>query len=185
MDCWKFSLPALALGVTLICGCGGGGEYREFGDEDDVTNTTADDHHHHHHDLGPNGGHLVELGEEEYHAEVAFDATDRVLTVYLLGPDAKTAAPIAAEAVTFALEGGDEAQTITLAASPLETDGENLASRFASEAGAVPETVKDAEDLRGSVTVVIDGTSLTGEVSHDHHGHDHHEHGDEHDHHDH
>lgn len=185
MDCWKCSLPVLALGLTLLCGCGGKEEYREFSDADNVTNTAGHDHHHHHHDLGPNGGHLVELGDEQYHAEVLFDASDRSLTVYLLGPDAETAAPVAVEEITFTLDGGDAPQTITLTASPVETDGENLASRFASEAGAVPETVRDAEDLHGSITAVIEGTSLTGAISHDHHGHDHHEHDDAHDHHDH
>ncbi|MFG0336236.1 MAG: hypothetical protein ACF8TS_22995 [Maioricimonas sp. JB049] len=186
MDCWKPSLSAVALGVALLCGCGGGEEYREFGETDDVTNTApADDHHHHHHDLGPNGGHLVELGDEQYHAEVVLDASERILTVYLLGPDAKSPAPIAAEELTFNLDAGDKPQTITLVAIPVEADGENMASRFVSEADALPESVQDAEDLHGSVAVMIDGTSLTGKVSHDHHGHDHHEHGDEHDHHDH
>ncbi|QDU36480.1 hypothetical protein Mal4_07660 [Maioricimonas rarisocia] len=184
MDNWKLSLPAATLCVAMICGCGGGEEYREFGDADDVTNTApADDHHHH--DLGPNGGHLVELGDEQYHAEVVLDAFKRILTVYILGPDAKSPAPIAAEEITFTLEAGDEPQAITLTAMPVESDGPGQASRFASDADAVPESVEDAEDLHGSVAVTIDGTSLTGEVSHDHHGHDHHEHGDEHDHHDH
>ena len=64
---------ALALGVALslcVSGCEPAQEQaRPFNPGDDVVNTAPPEHAHVH---GPNGGHIVELGEEEFHAEVVF-----------------------------------------------------------------------------------------------------------------
>ena len=101
MDACKLAMTCVAV-CCLFWGCSGGDDYREFTPTDDVTNTTPHDDHAH--ALGPNGGHLIELGEEEYHAEVVMDEAARTLTVYLLGGDAKTAQPTAEPTVTLNLE---------------------------------------------------------------------------------
>jgi len=48
---------------------------------------------HEHGDAGPHGGHLVELGEEEYHAEVVLDVKSKAVSVYILSSDPQKAAP--------------------------------------------------------------------------------------------
>jgi hypothetical protein len=160
----------------LCCGCPSNEEYREFDEGDDVTNVTPVEEHAHEH--GPHGGHIIELGEEEYHAEVVVDEA-RKLTVYLLGPDAATAAPIAAESIAFELGDLDAPTVLTLNAVPLEGEPEGQSSRFEAAADALPESVHDIEELHGAVVVDVGGLSYVGALSHDHdHGHDHdHDHG--------
>jgi len=164
------------VGVScLVWGCSVGDDYREFTPTDDVTNTTPPEVHEH--ASGPNGGHLIELGEEEYHAEVVMDEAAHTLTVYLLGSDAKTAQPIADSAVTLNLDVAGATTEFTLSAASSEGDPEGQASRFQLSEG-LPETIHDAEDLHGSVSVSINGQAYTGAIEHDHdHGHDHDDHG--------
>ena len=44
----------------------------------------------HRHEKGPHKGSLVELGDEEYHAEIVHDEKEQIVTIYLLGSDAQT-----------------------------------------------------------------------------------------------
>src|SRR5438094_7539918 len=50
------------------------------------------EHEHQHH--GPHNGHLMEIGDEEYHAEWTHDESGKV-TFYILDADAKTEVPSA------------------------------------------------------------------------------------------
>src|SRR5262245_26245574 len=69
----------------------------------------AHDHEHHHH--GPHNGHMMELGQEEYHAEWTHDESGKV-TFYILDSDAKKEVPIAAEEITIDVKIGDRAPKI-------------------------------------------------------------------------
>jgi hypothetical protein len=60
-----------------------------------------DDHAHDHGDEGPHGGHIIELGTEEHHAELTHDDQEHRVGVYFLGDDAKTPKPIDAKSVTI------------------------------------------------------------------------------------
>ena len=87
--------PRLVFGVALSL-CFVGCETNEpaartFDDKkDNVSNTAPPEHAHVH---GPNGGHIIELGQEEFHAEVAMDQS-RKLTVYLLDEAVKNPKPV-------------------------------------------------------------------------------------------
>jgi hypothetical protein len=59
---------------------------------------------HAHASAGPHGGSLIELGEEEYHAELVHDDASGIVTVYLLDSAAKTAVPIDATEVVINLK---------------------------------------------------------------------------------
>lgn len=161
---------ALLMGLCLVfpwlSGCGGSQPVRTFSSQDDVQH--ADDHAHDH---GPHGGHVVELGGEDYHAEVVFDAASRKLTVYLLGSDVKSALPVESESLSVRLKVGEETQEIVLTATPQEGEGDGKASRFTLVEGSLPESIKDAEDLHGEVVVSFGGTQYRGEITHDHHHH--------------
>lgn len=163
--------------ALFAVGCGSGDEeLRTFTEADNVENTDPPDVHHHaaH---GPNGGHLVELGGEDYHAEVVFDHDARELAVYLLGSDAATAMPVATETVTLNLQLDGAPATVELVSAPLDGEAEG-SSRFTASGESIPEALHDEEDLQGSVVVMIDGTQYRGEITHDHdHGH---AHGDDH-----
>src|SRR5262245_39205992 len=66
----------------------------------------AHDHAHHHH--GPHNGHLMELGEEEYHAEWTHDESGKV-TFYVLDSAAEKGIPIIADEITIDVKIGDHA----------------------------------------------------------------------------
>lgn len=161
--------------LPLMMGCPPKGEaYREMGAKDDVKNTTADDHHHH--DAGPHGGHIIELGD--YHGEVVLDK-DRVLTLYILGDDAATAAPVADATAKLNAKVGADKKEIALTAAPQEGEADGKTSRFTAAADALPAEIIDIEDLQGDVILIIAGKETTAPIAHDHdHDHDH-EHKDE------
>lgn len=164
-------ISALCLG--LLIGCGPTAEYKT---NEQLKTERGDDHDDHGHGAaGPHGGSLVELGEEEYHAEVVVDEKTHSLVVYLLGKDAKTASPIAATEVTVGL-GGDK--SATLKAAPLEGEGEGKASKFELADEKVVHDLLDAGFLHGSLKVQIGEKAYEGHID-AHFDHDHDDHKDE------
>ncbi|MBX3439824.1 MAG: hypothetical protein KF861_20205 [Planctomycetaceae bacterium] len=156
---------AVLLGLT---GCGGGGGYTAVTDQDvEQAEAHIDDHHHHAH-TAPHGGHLIELGDHQYVAEVVLEeAEGGRLVVYFLDAHAENAVAIPLEKIEFAVEGGEP---ITLAAEPQDGDAAGSSSRFSASGDSV--TVTDIEELHGGLTVEIQGTTYTGALSHSH-DHDH------------
>jgi len=72
------------------------------------------DHEHHHH--GPHNGHMMEIGEEEYHAEWTHDESGKV-TFYILDSEAKKDVPVSADEIVIDVKIGDkEPATFKLAA---------------------------------------------------------------------
>jgi hypothetical protein len=67
-----------------------------------------DDHGHEHEHVhhGPHQGHLMAIGNEEYHAEWTHDESGKV-TFYILDAAAKKEVPIAAEQITIDVKIGD------------------------------------------------------------------------------
>src|SRR5690349_7579690 len=92
---WLLS-AAMMLWLSGLPGCSGekGSEYHSFDKNKDAA-PDAERGHAHSHDHGdghgPHEGDLIELGEEEFHAEVVFDEESDKVILYLLGSDAKTA----------------------------------------------------------------------------------------------
>jgi len=173
LHCRRLAMAATCL-IPLMMGCPKEGEtYRKLGEKDDVTNTTPDDHHHH--DAGPHGGHIIELGD--YHGEVSLDK-DRVLTLYILGGDAATAAPVTDATAKVRAKVGTAQKEIPLKAAPLDGETDGKTSRFTAAADQVPTEIIDVEDLAGDVILVIAGKETVGTIEHDHD----HDHGDDHDH---
>jgi hypothetical protein len=66
----------------------------------------GDSHEHAHHHHGPHNGHLMELGEEEYHAEWTHDESGKV-TFYILDSAAEKEVPIAAGEITIDVKIGE------------------------------------------------------------------------------
>lgn len=165
--------PRLALGLALslcVAGCNDAAPTaRTFDDKTDNVNNTAPPEHAHVH--GPNGGHIVELGEEEFHAEVAMD-TSRKLTVYLLDEAVKAAKPVdnGTLQITTKVDGNDV--VLDLVAAPLDTEKDGKCSRFELAADKVPGAIMDIEGLTGDLSLKFGDktlkTSLTEEHDHDH-----------------
>lgn len=161
--CWQLA----CVGLALLWGCvGGESDYTQLKPSENVENPDA----HHHHVHGPHGGHIVELGD--VHGELVF-GKDRILTLYLLGEDTKTAAPLADVVAKMHLHAGQEEIDVELTAAPQEGDPEGTSSRFVAAAGVVPDSVKDIEGIEGEVILTIGEKKVVAEVGHGHHDHDH------------
>jgi hypothetical protein len=105
------------LGLSLICvtGCS------ESGSTTVPSNTiselppdTGDHDEHAHPNEGPHHGDLVELGNEEYHAEVVHGEAGSV-TVYILDSAAKVAVPIEAAELMINISHDGEGRTVQAA----------------------------------------------------------------------
>jgi hypothetical protein len=133
---------------------------------------TAHDHDHEHHHHGPHGGHIMEIGNEEYHAEWTHDESGKV-TFYLLDSAVKKEVPIAAEEITIDVKiGNNEPVTYKLAAvnpqdgksATFETVDKNLLG--------VLETLK-AQGVIATLHVTIDGKHFAQRIQEHDHGHEH------------
>ena len=129
--------------------------------------------HHEHPSEGPHHGALIELGNEEYHAELLHDEDEGTVTVYILDGSANNAVPIEAQEVTINLKHDGRGEQFKLAAAPMEDDPEGKSSRFVSNDAELGEDLH-AEDAEARLVVRIGEKSYSGEVGHEHaHDHDH------------
>ena len=166
----SFIANCAVLSATLlfVAGCGSkDDEFKEYG-----KSKASDTKKAHVHEEGPHDGHLIELGEEEYHAELVFDEKSRKTTLYILGSDPETAHPIDAKEVEFHLEEGDGYTELIFAAAPQEDDPDGKSSRFELAADDLPAAIDEEEKFVGHIDVTIGGKVYEGEVDHDHEGHD-------------
>lgn len=174
----KFQVAVCGLGLAFFVGCSSNDETRTFDANDTDASAEAEhahDHdHEHEHAEGPNGGHVLEVGEEQYHLEVVFDEKGRTLTAFVYGPDAKTAYPIEVETIDFDQEVDDKEHEIPLAAKPLDGEPKGKSSRFVAEGKAIPDSIKKESDLEGHFHLDIGDDHFHVDLEHgDHDGHDH------------
>lgn len=164
----------MTIGLTLCSwGCTSKQDYKPVTDVKKAD--PLPDHDHGHAAKGPHGGGIVELGDEEYHAEVVVDHDSESLIVYVLGKDAKTAEPVAATEVTIAREGKD---ALTLKATPEASDGEGKASKFTIVDHDLVHKVMDEGFMHGDLRITIGDKPYNGKIDYhldgsSHEGHDH------------
>lgn len=173
-----YAIAFFAISLTLL-GCNGNG---------DSASPSGDDHSEHAHDgeheedghdgehahptEGPHHGSLIELGNEEYHAELLHDEQSGAVTIYILDGSAKNSVPIVATEITINLKHDGRGEQFKLAASPDEGDPQGKSSRFVSND---PELGSDLDHEGAEARLVLDvaGKSFTGEIGHHDHGHGH------------
>lgn len=154
--------------VAGLCGCNTAKyDSRPFDAKDDVTNNAPVEEHVH----GPHNGHILELGEEEFHAEVVIDAT-RKLSVYLLDEHVKASKPVENGTVTIDAMVDGKPVALALTATPQDGETDGKSSRFELAADQLPEAIKDIEGLSGKLTLKFGDKTLPAEIGHDH-GHAH------------
>ena len=142
--------------------------------------TGSDDHQQgdgHDHDAhpteGPHHGHLIELGGEEYHAELVHDEDAGTVTIYILDGAAKKTVPIEATDIVINLRHDGKGEQFKLSASPDQDDPKGKSSRFVSNDQELSEDLH-AEDAEVQLVLKIAGKSYRGAVEHDHeHDHEH------------
>lgn len=130
----------------------------------------AHSHGHSHEEVGPNGGHLVELGDEEYHIEWTHDDDSGLVTLYVLDAAAKELVPIASETITITAQVNDSREYQLAAVAP---SGDPPASaRFELKSPELLGSLQLAgQGVDVSVAVTIDGQEYRGVF--EHHDHDH------------
>ncbi len=132
---------------------------------------------HAHASSGPHKGLLIELGEEEFHAELVHDGVS--VTIYVLDSAAKTAVPIAASEVTINLLHDGSPEQFQLLASPQDGDAEGKSSRFTLADAELAYHIDD-ETAKPKLMLTINDVAYRGEIlhEHDHDEHSHAEHAD-------
>lgn len=130
---------------------------------------------HAHPDEGPHGGALIELGEEEYHAEIVIDEKADSVSIYLLGSNAKDAVPIDATEVFINLVHGKKPEQFKLKASPTKTDPKGKASRFILKDHDLLHDLEH-DNAQARLRVKIAGKSYSGKIAAGHHDHADHDH---------
>lgn len=131
----------------------------------------AHEHEHAHH--GPHGGHIMEIGKEEYHAEWKHDESGKV-TFYLLDSAVKKDVPIAAEEIAIDVQvGKNEPVTYKLAAVTPQ-DGKSATFEIVDKnLLGVLETLKDNTGTVLTLHVTIDGKTFAQKIEEHDHGHAH------------
>jgi hypothetical protein len=113
----------------------------------------------HAHGSGPHGGAIADWGGGTYHVEFAVDHDAEEVTVYVLGSDGKTAAPI--KASTLALSINEPATEIELEAKPMEGETDGESSRFVGQ----HETIGIVREFAGTISGEVEGTPYIGEFA--------------------
>ncbi len=122
---------------------------------------------------GPHHGHLIELGAEEYHAELTHDDKTNSVTIYLLDKDAKKPVTSADKelALNLVVDGKPLQKKIPAKQEAGEKEGES--SRYVLEDKELLEAL-EAEKTTGRLNVTIAGKEYSGVVEHSgHEGHKH------------
>lgn len=131
-------------------------------------NQDASAHDHDHAKEGPHHGTLIELGDEEYHAELVHSGNK--VTLYLLDKEAKNAVTVPLTELNLAYKkDGKPVQAKLAAVSGTSTNGN---SEFAIEGEEVAKAIDDpASEAR--FTIDINGKSYRGDIEHGHDDHSH------------
>lgn len=126
---------------------------------------TGHDHGH----AAPHGGTVADWGGGAFHVEFTVDHPKKEATVYVLGSDGKTAAPVKTPKIRLILL--DPATEIELTAKPLEGEAEGSSSRFVG----THDNLGIVKEFAGTISGEVAGTPYVGEfkeVAGDH-GHAH------------
>ena len=123
--------------------------------------------HAHEHGEGPHEGTLADWGGGKYHVEFTVDHDKKEATVYVLGEDAKTTAPIKAKDGKLALSIEDPPIQTDLIAMPQEGDPEGTSSRFVGQ----HENLGKVQEYAGSISGEFDGTPYSGDFKEEPHEH--------------
>ena len=122
---------------------------------------------------GPHHGVLVELGNEEYHAEVVHDEATGAVTVYLLDSSAKKSVTSTATEATINVKHGDTPEQFKLAAQPEEGNPAGQTSRYSVTDKELIEHLHEAAAAAKLNVTIGDAPSPGAIPAEDHAAHDH------------
>ena len=167
----RFALnTSLMLTLTLAVGCG---EADKPAPAPNSTPTPAastpakDDHGHKHaaHGAGPHEGAVADWGGGKFHVEFTVDHDKQEATVYVLGDDEKTPAPIKAADGKLLLSIKEPSFQVELTAMPLDGEAEGTASRFVGK----NEKLGVVQEFEGTISGEVEGTPYAGDFKEEPH----------------
>jgi hypothetical protein len=127
---------------------------------------------HAHPDEGPHHGQLIELGNEEYHAEMIHDDATHKITFYLLDGSAKKSVAVEEKELLLNVVADGKPQQFKLPSVPQADDAAGKSSRFEITNETLCEALDDSKTT-GRLNVTIAGKPFAGEISHGGHEHKH------------
>jgi hypothetical protein len=136
-----------------------------------------DDHGHGEHghpSEGPHHGHLIELGNEEYHAELLHDDDTHTVTIFILDSSAENEVAIPENGVTLNVVVAGKPTQFKM--TPVGAANE-IASQFQVVSEELHEALEGDGDMNGRLNATIDGKPYVGRIEHHSHEDDDHEHG--------
>lgn len=167
------TLAALFAATMFAVGCG---EAEKPAPAKAPAVTAKDDHGHEHdhdhHAPGPHDGVLADWGGGKFHVEFCVDHDKQEATVYVLGSDEKTAAPIKVAEGKLLLTIKDPSFQVELQPQPLDGEAEGTCSRFVGK----HEKLGKVQEFSGTISGEVDGTPYAGDFAEEPHGEHGHEH---------
>lgn len=169
---WRaLGLPVAGLAAVLLAGCNEQGTKPSVGGKTsqvitDGSPETGGHVEHAHPSEGPHHGDLVELGNEEFHAELVHGDGGSV-TVYILDSAAKAAVPVDATELTINITHDGNAEQFQLPADRETADPEGKSSRFSLKNEELASDL-DSHDAVAKLVVMINGKSYNGKIAHNH-----------------
>lgn len=179
MKTYRFCLGVIAVSMWSTTGCNQSADPaantpaatedahsdHDHGDHSHDEHAHEGESGHDHHEEGPHKGHLVELGNGKFHAELVHDESS--VTIYLLDESTKSAVAIEATEVLINLKHEGKAEQFKLSAVPDAGDPAGKSSRFSIQDAELAGHIDDeAADAR--INVLIEGTAYTGSLAHHH-----------------
>ena len=164
----RFTLhSSLLLTLTLALGCGDQSAPTPNSTPAPAASSTPAQHEHGHkhagHGTGPHQGTVADWGGGKYHVEFTVNHDKQEATVYVLGDDEKTAAPIKANTILLSINAPQF--QVELAAAPLEGEAEGTASRFIGK----HENLGKVQEFAGTISGEIEGTPYAGDFKEEPH----------------
>ena len=138
--------------IAMVCGLGGMGA-------GSLGAMAADPHP----TEGPHHGTLIELGDEDFHAELVHDDATETVTFYILDTSATKAVPIVAKKITLNMLAAGKPHQFHLAATPQAGDPDASASAFALADKSLGQ-ILGMKDTTGRLSVEIGEKVYVGQV---------------------
>ena len=167
------SLCVIAAGVLSVSLVGCGSDSGQTPTNDAAAETehgNGGDAVHEHPTEGPNGGHLIELGNEEYHAELLHDENTHTVTIHLLDGAGKQPVAVPLPEVTVQLHQDGQFVKYALKAVQGQGGAADTASQFETVDAALCDALCHEDKLRGRLQLTIQGKPYTGAIEHSSHG---------------
>jgi len=155
---WFVLLIAVSFGVA---GCGTNSSTEK--NKSSADSKASDEHSH---GSGPHGGTVADWGGGKFHVEFTVDHPNKEATIYVLGGDAKSAAPIKSAKLLLSIN--DPSFQVELTPQPLEGE-KGSSSRFVGR----HDNLGKVQEFAGTISGEVEGTPFAGDFKEEPEGHGH------------